>query len=336
VAGRDLARRAVPETPSFLAPLDHPVFVRSAFQRLRPRALAILETELWPELIEAALRRSIPALLLNGRVSDRSMPRYLRLRPLLAPIMAGLACVVPRSETDRDRLVALGCRPEACEEPGDLKGASMPRPWLFPWPQRQRLVLVAGSLHRGEYGLWLDVLQRLRPWPVCHVVAPRHLDRLEDLEGRMREAGVAYDRWSRHRPRFPDPPPQVLLVDTHGDLAGLYAEGDLAFVGGTMDPRRGGHNLYEPAAAGRPVLFGPGVSDHRAAADALLAFGGGVMVNNPAQLVDRLEAWMTHPEAIRAAGQRAYETAVRAYESGKRTLSRAVSLILDAHLGRPG
>jgi 3-deoxy-D-manno-octulosonic-acid transferase len=327
--GRDLARRERPGLPSFLAPLDHPFSVRTAFDRLRPSVLALLETELWPELLGTALQRSVPVILLNGRISDRSFGRYRLLRPLLAPLLAGLCGVVPRSETDRERLVALGCRPEACRESGDLKGASLPEPHPRPWRSAGPLVLVAGSLHRGEFEPYLELVRRTHGLAVAHVIAPRHLERVAELVAGLRSAEVPFELWSAHRPRFPDPPPSVLVVDTHGDLASLYGEGDAAFVGGSLDSAGGGHNVFEPAATGRAVLFGPGMADHKTAAEALLANGGAVAVRDTAELAERVTGWLAGREELRVRGASALRAARDAYGAGQRTLERSVSLLLE-------
>ena len=327
ISGRDLARLEMPETPSFLAPLDHWMPVRRTLRRIRPRALVLVETELWPEMLTSSLTASIPVALVNGRISDRTYRRYARMRRWLSPMLGRLTAVLARSEVDRERLIELGCRPEVCLEPGELKAASMAMPSARTLRSQPPFVLVAGSLHATELAPWVGLLRRTRDLPLAHVLAPRHLERLGELRGALEAAGIEHEMWSRHRPNFPDPAGKVLVVDTVGDLASLYASGDLAFVGGSLDAGAAGHNLMEPATFGRMVLFGPGVSSQKAAAHELAEAGAAVPVGSVDELEQAIRGLLAEPSELERRGRLAYEVATRNHERGQRTLQRAITLI---------
>jgi 3-deoxy-D-manno-octulosonic-acid transferase len=337
VAGRALARQRLAGVPCSLAPLDHPAAVRRAMGRVRPRALVLIETELWPELLAEAWRRRVPAFLVSGRISERTFNRYRSARRLLAPLLAGLAGVQPRSEEDRERLLALGCRPEALLPSGDLKAAGLATAEGTRVPgSRPVAVLVAGSLHASELVAWASLLDRTRALPLAHVIAPRHLERLDELRAALSARGLPHVAWSSLRPVLPDPVPPVVVVDTIGDLACLYGAGDLAFVGGSLMPDGAGHSLLEPAALGRGVLFGAGVRAQAHTARALLAAGGAVQVASAEELAGRLERLIADRGEMRGLGERAQQQAAREREAGQLALQLAVEAILFATAGRGG
>ncbi len=316
VTGRDLARKLVPEARPFLAPIDHPIFVGRAFRRLAPKVLLLVETELWPELLRRAFRGGVPVLLVNGRISHESFGRYLRWRPLFSPLLAGLRGVLPRSREDWDRLQRLGCRSESLVAMGDLKGASLSSPRKRPLRKAPPWVLVAGSLHQSEWEAWLRLLRILEGEPLFHVLVPRHMDRLDHLLSRLEEDGWPVRLWSSMGSEFPDPEAgKVLLVDTVGDLESLYQWGDIAFVGGSL-LSIGGHNLLEPAIAGRPVLFGKGIANQKEAAADLLEAGGGRMVENVEELADLIRRWLRQPERLEQVGSLARKVAMASRSEG--------------------
>ncbi len=273
VTGRDVLRRTRPDVPCELAPLDHPWCVEAALGRVRPAAVVLVETELWPAWISAAKRRGIPVIVVSGRVSDRSYPRYLRLGRLLRSTLRRLAAVGARSAVDRDRFVALGARSEVVSVTGDLKLEPTPDPKPLA-PDLERVLgdvplVVAGSTHPGEEGPLLGALAEAESEgvPAALVLAPRHLERIAEVEALVRRGG----RTLRRRTALGSVPlaaGEVLLLDTIGELPSLYARAGVAFVGGTLVPR-GGHNVLEPVLAGCPVLFGRHTANVRNAVEIL-------------------------------------------------------------------
>jgi 3-deoxy-D-manno-octulosonic-acid transferase len=306
--GRELMRRARPDLPCHFAPLDHPWCVELALARVAPAALVFVETELWPSWIAGAQRRGIPAVVVSGRISDRSFPRYRHMRRIMEPALRRLHAVGARSEVDAERFRALGAAPERVVVTGDLKldvdeGASRLAPDL------ERLLgeaplLVAGSTRSGEEPAVLDAFEAAERegLALSLVLVPRHPERAPEVERLLRERGR---RWRRRTQAGETPlaAGEVLLVDTVGELAALYGCADVAFVGGTLVPV-GGHNLLEPAAVGRPVLFGPHTANARHAVGILEDCGAGRCVADAARLAEAVVEWLGDRAAARARGER--------------------------------
>jgi 3-deoxy-D-manno-octulosonic-acid transferase len=304
LTGRDVLRRARPGLPSSLAPLDHPWCVAAALDRVRPRALVLVETELWPSWIAAAAERRIPVVVVSGRLSERSLPRYRRLRPLLASTLARIAAVGARGEEDAARFAQLGIPEPRIRVTGDLKlEPPLGRPALAPDLARVLADLplfVAGSTHAGEESAALEALAAADAAGIAArlVLAPRRPARAGDAAAQIERAG----RRVRRRSALGTEPlatGEVLLLDGLGDLAAVYTRARVAFVGGTLVDV-GGHNLLEPIHAGAPVLFGPSTSNAREAAELLLACGAGRRVRDLQELVRAVVEALGDPAAARA------------------------------------
>jgi len=312
--GRAVARRLRSERPCRLAPLDHPWTVSRALARIGPRALVLVETELWPCWIAGAARRGIPVAVVSGRISARSYPRYRRALPVFAPTLGRIVAVGARSDEDAERFVALGVPATRVRVTGDLKlepGDATPAldPVLAATLDGPPL-LVAGSTHPGEEEAALAALAAAERAGerAALVLAPRHPERFGDVDILVRRAGRALQRRSA-LPGRPLAAGEVLLLDSLGELAAVYARARLAFVGGTLAPV-GGHNVLEPAQAGRPVAFGPSTQDARAAAELLLEVDAATLVADAGALAEVFVAALRDPagaDARGAAGRRALE-----------------------------
>jgi 3-deoxy-D-manno-octulosonic-acid transferase len=330
LTGRDLLGRIRPEVPCALAPLDHPWTVEVALRRVRPSALALVETELWPSWIVAAHRRRVPVVVVSGRISDRSFPRYRRVGLWLRPILERIAAIGARSTADAERFLTLGASPEKVRVTGDLK--------LEPPAERASLaedltsllgqvpLLVAGSTHEGEESELLEVLAAVERAGLraSLVLAPRHPERFGAAEALARRAGRSVRRRSRPEPR-PLAEGEVLILDSMGELPGLYGRAAVAFVGGTLVPV-GGHNLLEPILQGRPVVFGIHTENSREVADLVLRTGAGRRVADGAELA------RTAIEALRDPGSWGARagTACRALELHRGAAERSAALITAA------
>lgn len=290
-------------------PLDLSSAVRRALDRLRPRALLLVETELWPVLIREAKRRGIPVLVVNGRLSDRALGRCLRFRGLYRRVLDGVF-VGAQTEEHAARFRLLGAWPERVTVLGNLKYDLVP-PAGF---ETARAVLeglvsggaplwVAGSVREGEEGPVAEAhASLLASFPgVRLILAPRHLDRTAAAEEACRRRGL---KTLRRTSASPGEAWDVLLLDTLGELWAAYASCKAAFVGGSLVPL-GGQNVLEPAYLAKPVLFGPHTENFREDAERLLAAGGGFRVDSPAALAWRLESLLRDPELAQAAGRKA-------------------------------
>lgn len=293
-------------------PLDLPGPVARAIEANRPRCFIAIETELWPNLLRALARRGVPVMIANGRVSDRSFRRYLRVRGLVRRMLSTVSVFAMRSAEDSRRIVALGADPDRVFVTGDLK-TDEPEPdsragarWrgLLDIAPNAR-VWIAGSTHRGEEEAILDVHRLVcdRLGPLVLVVAPRHPERAPEVLRAARARGHSAIR----RSEFPRPRADAIVVlDTVGELAELYHLADVVFVGGSLVPV-GGHNVLEPALRRKPVLFGPHVSNVREGAHVLLEHGGGITVANPRELETQLVRLLSDDRLRHQIGETARE-----------------------------
>jgi 3-deoxy-D-manno-octulosonic-acid transferase len=307
VTGRAVARAARPALAVGLAPLDHPWAVARALARVRPKALVFVETELWPSWVRAAHERGIPALVVSGRLSERSFARWRRVPGALRGTLGRLAAIGARSEADAARFVALGAPAERVQVTGDLKlDAQAPSPPAPALAARLASVpyVVAGSTHEGEEAAALAALAAAERagHAAALVLAPRHPERFERAAALVEASGRRLRR--RSAPSAgPLASGEVLLLDTLGELASLYAAARLAFVGGTLAPV-GGHNLLEPARSGCPIVVGPHLANARESAALLLEAGAAETVRDAAALGAAFAAALARPDEAKARGAR--------------------------------
>ncbi|MGH2898314.1 MAG: 3-deoxy-D-manno-octulosonic acid transferase, partial [Solirubrobacteraceae bacterium] len=273
LTGRARLRARLPRLPVRLMPLDLPGLVQRSLARAQVAVVVLIETELWPVLIHAAERRGTRVIVAGARISDRSFPRYRWLHGFFAPLLERLHRVGARSELDRQRFVALGARAERCSVVGDLKLDRLEAP-----SASASLVqalgagpfLLGGSTHAGEEEALLAAWRQLRATAAPDlrlVLAPRHPERVADVLNTVRRHGAGAGLRSQGAPDA-----EVVVVDTVGELASLYALSELVFVGGTL-AHVGGHNLVEPVQAGRVVVHGPYTENQRTQEDLLAPLG---------------------------------------------------------------
>jgi len=331
LSGRDLLRGLRPTLPVTLAPLDHPWCVEASLRRARPRALAMVETELWPARILRTAARGVPVLVVSGRVSDGSFGRYRRLRAALAPVLRRLAAVGARSALDAERFVALGVPATRVRVTGDLKLEPTARPAPLAGDLDSVLgatpLLVAGSTHPGEEEAALSALAAAgrAGQPLALVLAPRRPARAAELAARVAGHGQRVLLRSRLGGAAPLGPGDVLVLDGIGELTAVYGRARLAFVGGTLAPV-GGHNLLEPVQAGVPVLFGPHTANAPEAAAVLLGAGAGLQVADGDALATTVCAWLPDPAELGRRGERGRQALLRHHG----TAARSAELVLAA------
>ena len=288
-------------------PLDLPGPVSRCLDAARPRLVILIETELWPELLEGCRRRAIPVALVNARISDSSFRGYHAARRLLRPLIAPLTAALAQEEQDASRLIALGVPPERVVVTGNIKFDTPPpaaRPPLADEIEALaagRRIVVAASTMPGEeevvLAAWSSLPEAGRPFLL---VAPRHPERATTAIDLLARAGVAAVR----RTRIGEAPGRcdALVLDTVGELASLYAVAAVAFVGGSL-VATGGHNPIEPARFAVPVLSGPHVRNFAAVYRRFAAAGGVRIVHDAHQLGAALAEWLGEPERARSAGE---------------------------------
>jgi 3-deoxy-D-manno-octulosonic-acid transferase len=313
--GQTLAHERFGANRVFYCPLDLPWAVRAWLNALRPRLFILAETEFWPNLLRGCYRRNIPVAVVNARISDRSWPRYRRLRWLWQPFLSRLSRVLAQSQTDADRLKAIGCLPERVSVAGNLKfdvrtaeeaKATRLLKTLIPGLR----LIVAGSTLEGEEAALLQAWPRLlRADPqLAMVLAPRHPERFAAVASLLDKSGAAWVRRSEWRSTpegslKPLNPGQIALLDTIGELASVYSLASVAFVGGSLVPA-GGHNPLEPAQFGVPIVMGPHFANFRAITEALLAHQA-LRISSAEDLPATLIALLQDPQAAKAMGARA-------------------------------
>jgi 3-deoxy-D-manno-octulosonic-acid transferase len=329
--GRARARELLPHLPLRYAPYDLPAAVRRRFAQLRPSALVLMETELWPNLLAEAARQQVPVLVASARLSARSLRGYRVLRGLLRPAIERNVWVAAQSAADAERFAALGVPTERLSVAGNLK---FDRPAPLDARARRaalraqlgaRPIWVAGSTHPGEQAVVLEAHRRVcvRYPDALLVLAPRHPPRFEEAARQLQAETWRYRRHSREVAGVPMPADcQVLLLDTLGELVDFYAAADVAFVGGSLVPV-GGHNLLEPAALALPLLAGPHQSNSPQVARLLADVGALSIVADAGQLALRLQALFASPSLRQEQGERARA----ALEQHRGALQRLVALI---------
>jgi 3-deoxy-D-manno-octulosonic-acid transferase len=299
-------------------PYDTPGSVRRFINRAKPVVAIIMETELWPNLFNQCRRRGIPVVLASARLSPKSVVRYRRFGALFRPVFSGATFVAAQSAEDADRFIAIGADPKRTSVAGNVKfdvgidPSMLERGLALRLAWATRPVWIAGSTHAGEEEMVLTAHSALladAPDALLLLV-PRHPERFQSVADLLGRRGFRYERRTTSGGLGPTgelpPEAQVLLVDTVGELAAMYAAVDVAFVGGSLVPV-GGHNLLEPAALGVPVITGPHQANTKEIAQLLLQSGGALEVADAAGLaavVRRLFGDSTERQRVGACGRR--------------------------------
>ncbi len=312
-AGRLMAQSLYPQARVHYLPIDLPGCVRRFFVRVRPVVGVILETEIWPNLYAGAVDHGVPLVLVSARLSARSVGRYQRVKSWVSSLLANVT-IAAQSESDAQRFCAIGAHPSRVSVCGNLKfDYQVPESVVAKaqsWRQSLavRPVWVAGSTHAVEEDAVLAAHEKvLAQFPTALLIlVPRHPPRFAVVEQRLKDSGRAYAVRRQTDAAVTNPAADVWLIATLGELVCAYAAADVAFVGGTLVPI-GGHNLLEPAAVARPVLFGPFISNARLMAEVLEASAGGQTVGDADALAAAVKAYFQNPELGRRAGQAAYQ-----------------------------
>jgi 3-deoxy-D-manno-octulosonic-acid transferase len=345
-AGLAVARRTFPDLVTFYAPLDFSWAAKWAVARVRPTVLALVELELWPNLVWAAKRAGARVAIVNGRLSHRSHRGYRKLRGPLGPTLRRLDTVAVQTEEYAARFVDLGVPRPRVRVTGSIKYDGLETDRNNPKTLALRkalglepadLIFVAGSTMEGEEAAALAAYRAARP---AHprlrlVLVPRHSDRFEKVASWLRQQGETVVRRSQGDPtdRHGGAAPPVVLVDTIGELGAVWGLADVAFVGGSLIPGRGGQNMMEPAAFGAAVLFGPHTSNFRETVEQLVARGGARQVADASDLARAVIADLDDPEAAAARGAAGRSYVLAQHGAADRTLAELDRLVEAAPPG---
>jgi 3-deoxy-D-manno-octulosonic-acid transferase len=333
-AGFQLAGRRVKgiEKPVFFFPFDFAPSVRSVIRRIDPAAVLIIETDLWPNFIFSLRKRRTPLILANARISPDSYARYRRFRFLTRTLFGALAGVCAPTTEDARRFSGLGVAKTRIRVTGNLKfeqpATSPVAPADGEWKESLGFsgdpkIIVAGSTHKGEETQILQAFVTVRKaFPKTRIVlAPRDPGRAKAVCRLAESLGIRAFLFSE-RSGGRSKNAACLVVDRLGVLKRIYAVADVVFVGGSF-VKEGGHNPLEPAAWGKPVLFGPDMSDFSSIAGTLLEAGAAVRVPRPELLATEMLRLMNTPETARAMGRAARRTA----RKGKGAAEKIVEVV---------
>jgi len=310
-------------------PYDLPWTLHHFFQRIKPKLLILMETELWPNLLHACHKRKLPVLIANGRLSPTSVKRYRWLGRFMRWMARPILAIAAQSAVDAKSFESLGIAKNVIWETGNIKFDLQLPPYLQEAGSelrqelgKNRLIWIAASTHEGEESLMLNAYRRLKSlFPtLLLVLVPRHPDRFNKVANLCVEKGFHCIR--RSDKKGCDAHTDVFLGDTMGELPIFYAASDVAFVGGSFAPI-GGHNLLEPAALGLPVLTGPHLFNFVAISEMLLHAQGANVVRNEDELVLRLTQLLENKHLRHTQGQ----CAKQVVEQNKGALERLFCLI---------
>ncbi|MFP6662959.1 MAG: glycosyltransferase N-terminal domain-containing protein [Deltaproteobacteria bacterium] len=291
------AARLLPAADTRLAPLDLPGLPARLVHRLRPTLFLFSENELWPNLLAAMARESIPTVQVSGRLSAGAARLLGRVPRFTAVLLACVSRFLLQSNADRDRLLSLGVAEPRLFVTGSLKGSGeRPSAPAALASLASHELIVAGSTHPGEEEILLDAIRALRQThaDLLWLLAPRNPERFAEVAGLLAQCGIPFVRRTELRGARLGPDIRIVLLDTVGELAGCYGLARVAFVGGSLVPI-GGHNLLEPARFGVPIVTGQYLQNVEVLAERLTATGALRRAANAVELAAEIEHFLHLP-----------------------------------------
>jgi len=295
-------------------PIDFIPFIRTALEEIQPRAIILVEAEVWPNLVSEAQFRGIPVALVNARLSPRSQKRYRLARALVAPLFNQLDLICVQEPEDVEKWESFGVRPEKIYCIGSIKFDDQGESTGELRPDFTKLladlgvkpgapVIVGGSTHAGEELILAEITRRLRErFPdLFLILVPRHVERTEEIRTELTHAGFRVAQRSKANA---ESKPEMLLVDTTGELRDWYRFASVVFVGKSLTAK-GGQNPLEPVSVGKPVLFGPNLQNFEIIHRQLLSSSATIPIENPAGLEQALATLLENPEKQKELATRA-------------------------------
>jgi 3-deoxy-D-manno-octulosonic-acid transferase len=347
LAGQQVAKRNLQHVDAvFYCPFDWAFAIRRTLRIVKPRIFVMMETEIWPNMLRLCRARGIKTVVINGRISSRSYPRYRAIRPFFRRVLADVDRFCMQSEESARRVIDLGADPARVTVTGSLKFDSLqiPTPTAHGKPRDRvlryfrasagRVVVVAGSTMKPEETIVLRAFERIKsiaPGALL-IMAPRQPQRFAEAETLAREAGFVTARRS-NLPIDADPRADVVVLDTIGELAQLYQLATAVFVGGSLADY-GGHNILEPAVFGKPIVFGPHMHNFKEIAATFVANSAAIQVHSDREFEEAMIGLITDP--VRRARLGAAARAL--VEANRGAKAKTLSVISDVlpQAGAPG
>ncbi|MBI1918123.1 MAG: 3-deoxy-D-manno-octulosonic acid transferase [Planctomycetes bacterium] len=335
--GLQEAQKHFADLPVFFFPLDFSWAVRRALQRVDPELIVLAEGELWPNFLMAAKDHGATVVVVNGRLSPRSAQRYRRLRRLTGPLWRRIDLFAVQTREYAEAFEAAAVPPDRIRVTESVKydGVQTDRDHDRVASMRRLLnvgpsdrVWVCGSTQAPEEEIALDIYRRLRDevFGLRLVLVPRQRERFEEVAGLLRRSGLPFVRRSTLNGPVADRD-GVVLVDTIGELSAVWGLAEVAFVGGSLDGKRGGQNMIEPAAYGAAVVFGPHVWNFRDTATRLVESGAAVQVADAAELEREVRSLLADGERQRRLGEAARQFVLAQQGATARTMT-AIDAVL--------
>jgi len=285
----------------FFFPIDSGRPLKRFFSGFHPDGVVIVETEIWPYFLDLCREKGIPVVLANGRLTEQSTKYYRLFRSALRRVFGAYKSFIMQTEADGRRIIAIGAAPDRVVVRGNIKYD--PNPDIDMAKKRAEIrsqmglsenqfLLVAASTRPGEEAIICDALKKISAFPeqLTVMIAPRHLERIDDVIGILRQARFEYMPFSQLEGNSDIKTP-VILMDKIGLLADILYGADVAFVGGTLADL-GGHNIMEPVLAGVPVLFGPSIYNVKDAAESIIEHQQGMMIHNANQMAEAINRFI--------------------------------------------
>ncbi len=334
--GQAMARKLIPQATAFMYfPLDLLPVVKKVIDRIAPDIVVLTETELWPNFLRHCMKRRIPAVMVNGRISPRSFRRYSRTSFFWKKVLESVLEIGVISAVDRERIVAIGAPAPKVRVMGNAKYDSLAsrvsgEAWSRKAAQMKMTpdtrVFVAGSTHEGEEAIVLEVYRALlQEWPDLRlIIVPRHPERgkaVRDLVAAQGLFGVLMTEILEGGP----PDRGVVVVDVIGELFGLYSLASVVYCGGSL-VAKGGQNILEPAVWGKVVFYGPSMEDFLDEKALLEEAGAGIPVRNAAELLEGMKALLSDPAELRRRGAEGQKRVM----SSRGAAERYAAMILKA------
>ena len=319
--GNETAKAHLPEADQVLfLPIDHPFIIRRTIEKIQPNLLLIAETELWPNLLRSCGKKGIPIVLFNGRISQKSFQRYLLFKFFFKECLKHVSLFLMQTEEDRTRIIEIGGESQKTRVVGNLKFDQ-----TFPSFTQETMVeiaknlglqgkeniFIAGSTHSGEEEILVNLYKEIKKMDphLVLILAPRHLERLEEVERVLKKESLSWLRrtsLSLGAGRSDQEQPDVILLDTMGELMGIYSLGTVVFVGGSLVPV-GGHNPLEPLFFKKCVLFGPYMFNFLEISSRLIEAGGAIQVSGKEDLFSQMKRLLFDEKARKGVGEKGFQ-----------------------------
>lgn len=299
--GQDIAQKKYAEIADFITyfPFDIPLAVNSFLNKVRPSAVLIAETELWPNFAYYCKKKNIPLFVINGRISDSTFNAYKRLKFFFKHILSNYTGLFTQSIEDRDKLIAIGANPQTTEFMGNLKFDIKKLDVSIDIEKGENKLIIAGSTHKGEDEIVLEAFKNVKQ-KVSNaklLLASRHLERIPDIVELVKSTGLSYGFRSKGD-TFAEK--DIILLDSMGELGKMYAICDFAFIGGSFN-NTGGHNPLEAAVYNKPVITGPCIHNFKDIYGILTHTNAGKLVKTPQELESHMLKLLTDKEFYKSA-----------------------------------